>query len=95
MWSEPNDGTADAGWFLVGVERSGGGWKIRVVEEQSSIAAHAFQLVVVGRLVVAATTDAAAGQSSSSVHLLIRPIPSIQKEFSVIFIVRLSLIKSN
>lgn len=79
MRSEPSDGSSQVGRFLVGVERPGRRREIRVVEEQSSVAADAFQLVVVGRMVPGASdagsTGRSAGSSTVRRRLFIGPIP--------------------
>lgn len=97
--SEPGDGSSQIGRLLVGIERSGRGREIGIVKEQSPIAAHAFQLVVVGRQ-MPGTSDArppssAAGQTSTSLvlgRLFIRPVPCFvlrmkeEKEHSIMIL---------
>lgn len=84
MRSEPSDGSSQVGRFLVGVERPGRRREIRVVEEQSSVAADAFQLVVVGRMVPGASDAGSTGRGTGSSavrrRLFIGPIPIGERE---------------
>lgn len=78
MRSQPSDGSSQGGRLLVGVQRPGRRREVRVVEEEPSVAADAFQLVVVGR-VMPGSSDARRRRRSSAVvggrRLLIGPIP--------------------